>query len=260
MLGAFRSSDDDRWYRFVLMALVLAAWLVMGLWGASPAADWLHHREIGETTVFPVFRLAVFVAAWMVMTVAMMLPGSLPLINLFRKAVASRPDHGTLLVQLCAGYLSVWAAFGVAAFIGDLVLHEAVERIALLEAISAAIPALVLLAAGVYQFTSLKEKCLSQCRSPYAFLVGHWHGRHRAQAWQLGVSHGVFCVGCCWTLMLLMFVVGVAHLGWMLALGAVMAAERAMPWGRHVTRPVGAALVMWAVLHLTGVVRIFPAG
>jgi len=263
MLGTLRTTSDDRWYSLALGVLVLAAWLVLAFWGASPHASWLHHEEIGaglgtgEGVLAPVSRLLVFVFGWTLMTIAMMLPGTLPLLNLFRRATGARPDGKLLLVRLGTGYLASWAAFGAVAYVGDVFLHELVERIAWLDAASWTIPSVVLLAAGVYQFTSLKEKCLAECRSPYAFLAGSWHGRDPGrEAWQLGLRHGLFCVGCCWTLMLLMFAVGVAHVGWMLALGAVMSAERALPWGRRVTRPVGALLIVWAVLRLAGVVAI----
>ena len=255
MLGTIRTTKDDRWYRLALGGLVLSAWLVMGIWGASPYAGWLHHEGIGESDISPVSRLIVFVFGWTVMTITMMLPGSLPLLHLFRRVTGARPDRNPLLARLGAGYLVTWAAFGTLVYAGDALLHELVERVAWLDAVSWGIPAVVLLAAGVYQFTSLKEKCLAECRSPYAFLVGTWHGRHPArEAWNLGVRHGLFCVGCCWSLMLLMFAVGVAHLGWMLTLGVVMSAERALPWGRGVTRPAGGLLIGWAVLQLAGVV------
>src|SRR6266513_2848107 len=124
---------------------------------------------------------------------------------------------------------------------------------------SAWIASAILLAAGVYQFTPLKRMCLEKCRSPYMFLVEHWRGRHAgSDALRLGVRHGLFCLGCCWTLMLLMFAVGGANLGWMLALGTLMAAERTTRWGRYLTAPVGAALVLWAVLHLAGIAP-FPS-
>lgn len=255
MLGAIRTANDDRWYRLALGALVLSAWVILALWGASPQAGLLHHEEIaagtGEGTLSPVPRLLVFVFGWTLMTIAMMLPGTLPLLNLFRRVTGARPDGTPLLVHVGAGYLAAWAAFGAVAYAGDLILHEVVERTAWLDAASWMIPSAVLLAAGIYQFTSLKERCLAECRSPYAFLVGHWHGRRPGRdAWRLGLGHGLFCVGCCWTLMLLMFAVGVAHVGWMLALGAVMTAERAMPWGRRITRPVGALLIAWAAFQL----------
>ena len=103
--------------------------------------------------------------------------------------------------------------------------------------------------AGVYQFTPLKYHCLDKCRAPLGFIMGHWRGRRpRREALRLGLHHGLFCLGCCWSLMLLMFTVGVGSLGWMLALGAVMAAEKNLPWGRRLSAPLGMALVAGAWL------------
>jgi predicted metal-binding membrane protein len=96
--------------------------------------------------------------------------------------------------------------------------------------------------------------CLDKCRSPYSFLVQHWRGKHAGQdALRLGIRHGLFCLGCCWTLMLLMFAVGGANLGWMLALGALMTAERTTRLGRRLTRPLGGSLIVWACLDLVNV-------
>jgi predicted metal-binding membrane protein len=103
--------------------------------------------------------------------------------------------------------------------------------------------------AGLYQFTPLKYQCLDKCRSPLSFIMGHWQGSHeQAQAFRLGVHHGIFCIGCCWSLMLLMFVVGMANIGWMLALGIVMAVEKNMPWGRRLSAPLGAVLLGWGLI------------
>jgi predicted metal-binding membrane protein len=104
--------------------------------------------------------------------------------------------------------------------------------------------------AGLYQVTPLKYYCLEKCRSPLHFVVTHWQGRRdRLQAFRLGVRHGLFCVGCCWSLMLLVFAVGVGNLGWMLMLGAVMALEKNLPWGRWFSALVGALLVCWGSLE-----------
>lgn len=258
MIASMRTPDDARWYRLSLWALILSAWAALAAWGASPFAGLLSHRGIGEGSLSPVFRLAVFVLGWLLMTVAMMLPSSLPLVNLFRRLVGGRPDHPGLVLRLVLGYLGVWALFGLLAYLGDIGLHGAVERLPGLAAAAGGIGAGILLAAGVYQFTPLKHTCLEKCRSPYSFLVEHWRGRQAGRdALRLGTRHGLFCVGCCWTVMLLMFAVGGANLGWMLALGAVMAAERATRWGRVLTPPLGAALVIWAVLTLVGKVP-FP--
>jgi predicted metal-binding membrane protein len=110
-----------------------------------------------------------------------------------------------------------------------------------------AIGAAVLAGAGLFQFSALKYRCLEQCHTPFAFVASRWHGRSPLrEAWRLGVDHGVFCVGCCWALMLLMFVVGTGSLGWMLVLAAVMAAEKNLPWGRRLRTPLGVGLVAWA--------------
>lgn len=250
MIGAFRTPDDRRWYRLSLAGLVLAAWAALAAWGASPFAGLLGHRDAGGELPAAA-RLAVFVVGWTLMTVAMMLPSSLPLVNLFRRFTLRRPDRGRLLLLLGAGYLWVWGAFGLLAYLGDGLLHAAVEQLPALQAAAGGIAAALLLTAGVYQFTPLKTLCLEKCRSPYSFLVQHWSGKRPGRdAFRLGVRHGLFCVGCCWTLMLLMFAIGGANLGWMLALGALMAAERTTRWGRRLTRPLGAVLVAWAVLHL----------
>src|SRR5574341_948567 len=111
MLGAIRTTNDDRWYRLALGALVLSAWVVLAFWGASPQAGLLHHEEItagpgtGERIFSPVSRLLVFVFGWTLMTIAMMLPGTLPLLNLFRRVTGAHRDRDPLLVRLGLGYL-----------------------------------------------------------------------------------------------------------------------------------------------------------
>jgi predicted metal-binding membrane protein len=104
--------------------------------------------------------------------------------------------------------------------------------------------ALVLAGAGLFQFSRLKYRCLDKCRTPFSFLSRHWRGpTPRRSSLRLGLHHGLFCVGCCWAIMLLMFVVGTGSVGWMLALGAVMALEKNTPWGRHLSYPLGGVLL-----------------
>lgn len=178
------------------------------------------------------------------MTVAMMLPTSVPLIAFFRAFVRKRSDRVLLVVLLVCGYLGVWAAFAALVHVGDLGVHEIVERVGWLDANSWAIAAATFLAAGLYQFSSLKYRCLEKCRSPVTFVMQHWHGdRDRMQSLRLGAHHGLFCLGCCWSLMLVMFAVGVGSIGWMLALAVVMATEKNAAWGRSLSAPVGVLLV-----------------
>jgi predicted metal-binding membrane protein len=260
MIGALRTPEDQRWYRLSIGALVLSAWATLALWGASPFSGLLGHGESGKDDLSPLLRLAAFVFGWTLMTLAMMLPSSLPLFNLFRRFVLHRPDRTRLLLLLGAGYLSIWVAFGLLSYLGDGFLHAAITGAPALQTASGGIATAILLVAGVYQFTPLKTMCLTKCRSPYMFLVQHWHGRQAGRdALRLGIRHGLFCLGCCWTLMLLMFAAGAANLGWMLALAALMAAERTTRWGRRLTVPLGCVLVIWAGLHLAGVL-LLPVG
>ena len=98
--------------------------------------------------------------------------------------------------------------------------------------------------AGVYQFTPLKHLCLDKCRSPFSFVAARWRGdRPRMHALRIGVDHGLFCLGCCWALMLLMFAFSVGNLAWMLLLAAVMGIEKNAAWGHRLTHPAGVILL-----------------
>jgi predicted metal-binding membrane protein len=197
----------------------------------------------------------VFLAGWIVMIVAMMLPTSLPLLTSFHKLTSRRMDGGKLLALLVVGYLCVWTLFGVMIYMGDWVLHQAVEDNAWLHANAWALGAATVAMAGLYQFTPLKYYCLDKCRSPLSFIMERWHGRHdKAQAFRLGAHHGLFCLGCCWSLMLLMFAVGVGNVGWMLALATVMAVEKNMPWGRRFSAPLGVFLLVLSLTLFTSTV------
>jgi predicted metal-binding membrane protein len=104
---------------------------------------------------------------------------------------------------------------------------------------------LILAIAGLFQFSRLKYRCLDKCRTPFSFVNEHWRGRsERRQSFLLGAHHGLFCVGCCWAIMLLMFVVGTGSIGWMLAIGAVMAVEKNVAWGRWLSVSLGVSLLV----------------
>lgn len=236
----------------VLLALASLAWLVLYIWSASPFAQYLDHGVLadlpqGEGSGYLELAL-LFVFGWTLMTVAMMLPTSLPLISLFAGMVRRRSDATQLVALLLTGYLAIWLLFGVVAHLGDWMLHRFVARHLWLALHPWAIAAGVFFLAGLYQFTPLKYHCLDKCRSPLSFVMGHWHGiKPLREAWMLGVRHGLFCLGCCWALMLLMFAVGMGNLGWMLALGVVMALEKNLPWGYRIGKPLGVALLVFAV-------------
>jgi predicted metal-binding membrane protein len=107
--------------------------------------------------------------------------------------------------------------------------------------------AAVIAGAGAFQFSALKYRCLERCRTPFGFINSRWQGRRPLlESFRLGLDHGLFCVGCCWALMLVTFVVGMGNIGWMLAIAAAMAAEKNLPWGARVRTPLGLALLAWA--------------
>jgi predicted metal-binding membrane protein len=243
---------ERRVFLMVMGALVTLAWLVLWGWGQSPHGRYLSHHFLGEVSLDDgALFILVFLAGWTLMIVAMMLPTSLPLISLFRTVVRQRPDQMRLVSLVIAGYLSIWTLFGVMVYLGDWGLHLAVEQLAWLETNAWVIGAGTLVLAGLYQFTPLKYRCLDKCRSPLSFVMEHWRGSHEsAQSFRLGLHHGIFCLGCCWSLMLLMFALGIGNIGWMLVLGAVMAIEKNMPWGRKLSAPLGVLLVAWGVIIL----------
>jgi predicted metal-binding membrane protein len=247
----------------VLTALIGAmsalAWVAIWRLDAAPWGRWIHahgstaygHGAHGATGVAATSALGLglaFVAGWVVMTVAMMLPSTLPLLELFRRLTASHRERFLLLALVGAGYLAAWAVFGGLVFAATQFLRAGMGEAAIPPRVA---PAALLLVAGAFQFSPLKYRCLERCRSPLSFLTSRWRGAHeRWQSFRLGLDHGAFCVGCCWALMLLMFVTGTASLALMLVLGAVMAVEKNAPWGRRVSAPLGAVLLAGAVLML----------
>jgi predicted metal-binding membrane protein len=239
---------DRRYFLLLAGGLSTLAWLTLWLWGQSPYGRLLNHDELSSADLGNGLVLLVIVLGWLLMVVAMMLPTSLPLVALFYRLTRQRPDQVLLVCLLIAGYLSMWTIFGLVVHLGDGLLHLAVAQSAWLGAHAWAIGAGILVLAGLYQFTPLKYACLDKCRSPLSFITEHWHGSHeRAQAFRLGVRHGLFCIGCCWSLMLLMFAVGLGNLGWMLVLGTLMAVEKNLPWGRHFSAPLGVVLLCWGL-------------
>jgi predicted metal-binding membrane protein len=231
-----------------LSTLAGAAWL--GLWLSEGGSLFHLHHFSRDTIARPSF-LAGFVFSWTVMTVAMMLPASLPVVATLHRLALNRSDRWLLLSLAVLGYLAVWALAGFLAYAGYVGWLWLASSNAWLSQNAPSGAPLLLLAAGAFQFSALKYRCLERCRSPFSFVVEHWQGRReRRQSLRLGLDHGLYCVGCCWALMLLMFVVGTGDLIWMLALALVMGIEKNVSWGRRLSAPVGVALLLWGVLLL----------
>jgi predicted metal-binding membrane protein len=250
-IGLWPSVRYDRFFVGLFLALVGLAWLGLVVWQVSPYGRFLSHEEVGHVAPLSAdyLRLLVFfVAGWTLMTVAMMLPTSLPLFAFFRSLVRGRSTHRTLVLALVLGYVLVWTAFAAAVHVNDQAIHFVVARVGWLDRNAWLIAASTFAVAGLYQFSSVKYRCLDKCRSPVGFVMAHWHEGRHANAFVLGIRHGLFCLGCCWSLMLLMFAVGVGNIGWMLLLAAVMATEKNVSWGRQLSAPLGVVLLAWAAV------------
>ena len=211
------------------------------------------HVRLGNTHAGSFWlAFALFLIAWQTMVVAMMLPSSLPLVRLFHVASAGAPARGWALLAFLGGYALVWTAFGAAAFVGDALVHRLIADNAGLHAHTRMIVAGLLALAGAVQFTSLKDRCLTECRHPGAFLMRHYR-RGTSGGFALGRRHGLFCLGCCWALMLVMFVAGVANLICMGALTVLMVYEKTATRGAKAVPTAGIAL-----LALAGVILVHP--
>lgn len=229
----------------VPIAIVLAvalAWAVSIAAGLGGAADDVHHDALLRDG--PPFGLALvtFLLAWQLMIVAMMLPSSLPLVRLFALASAQQPGRAGAMAAFLGGYAVVWSAFGAVALSFDLAVHGAVDSVTWLRENDWPLGGLVLALAGVFQFTGLKDACLTSCRQPGQFMLRHYR-RGVAGGFRLGARHGAFCVGCCWALMLVMFTVGVASLVWMALLTTLMVHEKTRPAGRRAVPVTGVVLL-----------------
>ena len=257
MIGASLAARlDRRSAPLVFVALLsLAAWGTLALWTASPYARYALHAGWADAGALAelcraipqgelIVPAALHALAWVLMITAMMLPTTLPLLDLFRRVVGGRPDEHALLARLLAGYAAAWLAFGLLAHALDGAIRVAATRSDWFLLHGPYVAAIVVAGAGLFQFSALKYRCLEQCRTPFSFVTSHWHGRAPGrEAFRLGLDHGLFCVGCCWALMLVMFVLGLGSIGWMLALTAVMAAEKNLSWGRRLSGPVGLVLL-----------------
>ncbi|MBV9103490.1 MAG: DUF2182 domain-containing protein [Candidatus Eremiobacteraeota bacterium] len=233
----------------ILLAAILLAWALC-IWAElSGNAGQFHHHALYESSR-PLWSSALMLlGAWQAMTAAMMLPSSLGFIRMYAAAARNAPDFPVALGMFLIAYFAVWTAFALLAFAGDMQLHVLVDRSPWLEAHAQLVLAATLGFAALYQLTPLKDACLRACRHPGMYLARHYQ-RGPLNGLRIGFGHALFCIGCCWALMLVMFAAGVAHLAWMGVLALVMLIEKGAPSGERIVMPVGAGLALLAVVAL----------
>ena len=253
---SYLSRLRDRWDGTLtfLVAVIAVSWAVAIAVEVSGLAPGLRHHELsdgvlaGDTAWYVAAGLSGL--AWVLMTGAMMLPSSIPMVHVFSRSVRTAPRRRTVLAVFLSAYFLIWTAFGVVALFGDLAVHRLEESWSWLAAHPQVIPAITFGLAAVWQLTPLKDACLKACRHPLAFMIRHYR-RGVGPAFELGMRHGVFCLGCCWAMMLVMFAAGVANLAWMGVLAVVMVIEKALPDGDKLAPAFGGMFALAAILSLT---------
>ena len=239
--------------------IILLSWAYIGYlaWDMANMSD----ASVGMEMALPTFQpwgivdfLLVFIM-WTVMMFAMMTPSAAPMILMYSKINRQRqaqlkPVLGTAVFFL--GYLLVWTAFSATATLAQGGIHAATLLSPMMETTSPVLGGIILIAAGIFQFTPLKYACLSHCRTPFGFFMAEWR-EGRLGTLVMGVRHGAFCVGCCWLIMALLFVAGVMNLIWIAVIAVYVLVEKLLPGGHKVSWVIGALMIGWGAWMIMGV-------
>lgn len=191
----------------------------------------------------------IMLTMWIVMMAAMMLPSVTSMLLLFMKITHARqtPGQCTVTVGVFAlGYLAAWTGFSLVAVALQFGLETAAFLSPMMQVTNTTLAGMVLIAAGIYQWTPLKHTCLRHCRSPLDYVLSHWR-TGRSGAFLMGCHHGLYCVGCCWMIMLLLFVGGVMNLLWIAGLAILVLGEKLLPAGHWLSRSLGLVLLLWGL-------------
>ena len=234
-----------------LFALLALSWLVLYRMAQSmSSASMLMVQSMGEMSMpWTATDALLMIVMWAVMMVAMMLPSAVPMLLLYqqvarRRYTPAQTRLGLLLFGL--GYLLVWSAFSLLATL----LQWQLEQWRLLDmqmrSSSLWLAAGLLIGAGIYQWLPVKQACLQRCGMPLRFILDHWQAGF-AGSWRMGLAHGLFCLGCCWALMGLLFVGGVMNLTWVALLGLFVLLEKLLPQQRWLSHLGGLLLVLWGL-------------
>jgi predicted metal-binding membrane protein len=231
-----------------LVATIIVAWLYLfHLSRAMPGMNMadMPGMAMSHEHVWGVVDVVLLFVMWTVMMIAMMVPAAAPMVLTFVMVQRKRRERDWAAVPTAVfllGYAVVWTGYAAAAALAQWRLHEADLLSGAMTSSSAWLGGVLFLVAGVFQWTPLKQACLSKCRSPLSFVMTEWRDGP-AGAFVMGVRHGAYCVACCWALMALLFVAGVMNLLWVAGLAVFVLAERVLPGGPAASRGVGALLV-----------------
>jgi predicted metal-binding membrane protein len=223
-------------------------WFYLALLAVAPGGSWPAMMQALCRTLpdgaWSFSTAAVTASMWSAMTLAMMLPSAAPMILTYAEIAETAARKGERIVSpfvIAAGYASVWLLFSVAASAMQVALTGAALLDAGLTSSSGLFAAAILIGAGLYQFSKLKHACLTHCQNPFPFFFTNW-ATTTGGIFRLGIKQGLYCLGCCWAMMLVVFAVGVMNVAWMAGLAAVMTVEK-LQTGRRFAHGVGVALI-----------------
>jgi predicted metal-binding membrane protein len=254
-LSLERLVRSDRLVAAVGLALVTAlAWLELFRLAAGmrPAGGGMAGMAIESMRGWSATEVAGLFAMWTVMMAAMMLPSAAPMILLFASVERRRRERGAATAPtsaFVAGYLLVWAGFSALAALVQVGLHQAALLSPTMASTTPFLGGALLLTAGLWQWFPVKQACLQHCRSPIHFLQHEWR-EGVSGAVRMGMRHGIYCLGCCWALMALLFVGGVMNLLWVAAIAGLVLVEKVARAGPWVGRAAGLALAGWGIWML----------
>jgi predicted metal-binding membrane protein len=242
----------ERSVTLVLVLVTLASWTWIILMAHDMYGPMVGASAWMMTVDWDLAHLLLLWAMWAVMMTAMMLPSAAPLVLLYAGALHAKAERhaGRRVYALAGGYLIMWGLFSIGATVLQRILSSALVLTPMMEPGAPITAAVVLAIAGVYQMTPLKRACLRVCRSPLSYLLQHWRAGTLG-ALRLGIDHGIYCLGCCWALMLLLFAGGVMNLVVIVALMLWVLAEKFLPFGEQTAKASGVvllALAAWTAL------------
>lgn len=235
----------------VLLVTLLAWWYTVD--GARRMDGMTMCMGRPDPNAWSIASLLPLFVMWMVMMVAMMLPSATPMILTFAAVARNRRKRHRPYVPVAvfaSGYLAMWAGFSVLATVAQWLLHRQALLSPMMVSSSALLGGVLLVLAGVFQFTPLKRSCLTRCRAPLEFITAHWR-EGWGGAFVTGLEHGLFCTGCCWALMALLFVLGVMNLLWIALLTVLVGLEKILPGRVFFSRGTGLLLAIWGLWVLS---------
>ena len=252
-----RRLNRDRFLVWACIALLtVLAWAYLVHLDRAMASSMAHDRmmaDMGMTMDMPrtATDLLFTFAMWAVMMIGMMAGPATPMLLLFAGMQGARASGPVpmALPMFGLGYLAVWMGFSACAALAQEALHRAALLSPAMAASSPRVAGAILIAAGVYQLTPFKGACLTHCRSPLGFLMSSW-GDGALGAFRMGLSHGTYCLGCCWALMCVLFAVGVMNLLWVAGLTALVLLEKVGPLGAIAARATGVLMILAGIRWL----------